>query len=103
MKRNFKQISKADLRTDVLEHREDDKALTMKFSLFSQVQLTQNIPQINLKKGSIGTIVGYYLTSENLEDGYSLEGLIYQDTVEVTESQIELVPIQQNREIISLK
>jgi hypothetical protein len=32
----------------------------MKFSLFSQVQLTQNIPQINLKKGSIGTIVEYY-------------------------------------------
>jgi hypothetical protein len=29
----------------------------MKFSLFSQVQLTQNIPQFNLKKGSIGTIV----------------------------------------------
>ena len=68
----------------------------MKFPLFSQVQLTKDIPQFNLKKGSIGTIVEYYLTSENLEDGYSLEGLICQDTVEVSESQIELVPIQQN-------
>jgi hypothetical protein len=33
----------------------------------------------------------------SLDDGYSIEGLIYQDTVEVSESQIELVPIQQNR------
>jgi hypothetical protein len=73
----------------------------MKFPLFSQVQLTKDIPQFNLKKGSIGTIVEYYLTSENLEDGYSLEGLICQDTVEVSESQIELVPIQQNREKVS--
>ena len=37
----------------------------------------------------------------SLEDGYSLEGLICQDTVEVSESQIELVPIQQNREKVS--
>jgi hypothetical protein len=68
----------------------------MKFSLFSPVQLTQNIPQLNLKKGSIGTIVEYYPMPNSLEDGYSLEGLICQDTVEVSESHIELVPIQQN-------
>ena len=73
----------------------------MKFSLFSQVQLTQNIAQLNLKKGSIGTVVEYYPMSNSLEDGYSIEGLIYQETVEVAESQIELVPIQQNREKLS--
>ena len=73
----------------------------MKFPLFSQVQLTQNIPQLNLKKGSIGTIVEYYPMPNSLEDGYSLEGLICQDTVEVSESQIELVPIQQNRKKVS--
>ena len=75
----------------------------MKFPLFSQVQLTKDIPQFNLKKGSIGTIVEYYPMPNSLEDGYSLEGLICQDTVEVSESQIELVPILQNREIVSLK
>ena len=96
-------MSKADLRAYILEHRENDKPLTMKFSLFSQVQLTQNIPQLNLKKGSIGTIVEYHPMSENLEDGYSIEGLIDQDTVEVAESQIELVPIHQNREKVSSK
>ena len=53
----------------------------MKFPLFSQVQLTQNIPQFNLKQGSVGTIVEYYPMPENFEDGYSIEGLIYQDTV----------------------
>jgi hypothetical protein len=103
MKLNFKQMNKADLRACILEYREDDKPLTMKLSLFSQVQLTQNIPQLNLKKGSIGTIVEYYPMSNSLEDGYSIEGLIDQDTVEIAESQIELIPIQQNREIISLK
>ena len=88
MKLNFKQISKAKLKASILEHLEDDKAWTMKFPLFSQVQLTQNIPQLNLKKGSIGTIVEYYPMPNSLEDGYSLEGLICQDTVEVYESQI---------------
>ncbi|MFM6346152.1 MAG: DUF4926 domain-containing protein, partial [Dolichospermum sp.] len=58
------------------------------FPLFSQVQLTQDLPQFSLKKGSIGTVVEYYPMTEGEEDGYSIEGLIYQDTVEVSESQI---------------
>jgi hypothetical protein len=103
MKLNFKQMNKADLRACILECREDDKNLIMKFSLFSKVQLTKDIPQFNLKKGSIGTIVEYYLTSENMENGYSIEGLINQDTVEVTESQIELISIHQNPEKVSSK
>jgi len=96
-------MTKTDLRGYVLEYRENDKALTMKFSVFSQVQLTQNISQFNLKKGSIGTIVEYYPMSNCLEDGYSIEGLIYQDTVEVAESQIELIFTHQNREKVSSK
>jgi len=83
---SLRRLSKANLRAYILEHREDDKALTMKFSLFSQVQLTQNIPEFNLKKASIDTIVEYYPMPNSLEDGYSIEGLIYQDTVEVSES-----------------
>lgn len=75
----------------------------MKSPLFCQVQLTENLPQFNLKKGSIGTIVEYYRMPDNLEDGYRLEGLIYQDTVEVAESQIALVPLPQKREIVNLK
>ena len=62
----------------------------MKFKLFSQVALTEDIPQYGLKKGSIGTIVEYYPMTGEEEHGYSLEGLIFQDTVEVAESQIEL-------------
>jgi len=75
----------------------------MKFPLFSQVRLTQNIPQFNLKKGSIGTIVEYYPMPEGQEDGYSLEGLIYQDTVEVAESQIAMITIEKKREKVSSK
>ncbi|NEP80846.1 MAG: DUF4926 domain-containing protein [Okeania sp. SIO3B3] len=69
----------------------------MTFPLFFQVQLIQDIPEFNLKKGSMGVIVEYYSISEG-EDGYSLEGLIAQDTVEVTESQIQLIKVQQTQE-----
>jgi hypothetical protein len=62
----------------------------VKYKLFSQVGLNQDLPELNLKKGDIGTIVEYYHHLEG-EDGYSLEGLIPLDTVEVSESQIELV------------
>ena len=54
----------------------------MTFPLFSQVQLTKDISQFGLKKGSIGTIVEHYSMPEGKEDGYSIEGLIYQDIVD---------------------
>jgi hypothetical protein len=63
----------------------------MKFQLFTQVVLTEDIPVFNLKKGSIGTVVEYYPMPEEQEDGYSLEGLIPLDTVEVAESQIAAI------------
>ena len=63
----------------------------MLLPLFAQVELTEDIPEYNLKKGSIGTIVEHYEMLNNQEDGYSIEGLIYEDTVEVSESQISLV------------
>lgn len=66
----------------------------MTFPLFSQVQLSEDIPEFNLKKGSVGVIVEYYPMSQG-EDGYSVEGLIAQDTVEVTESQIKLIKVEQ--------
>ncbi|NER08453.1 MAG: DUF4926 domain-containing protein [Okeania sp. SIO3C4] len=69
----------------------------MTFSLFYQVQLIQDIPEFNLKKGSITVIVEYYAMSEG-EDGYSVEGLIAQDTVEVAESQIQLIEIEKIQE-----
>ena len=65
----------------------------MTFPLFSQVQLTEDIPKFNLKKGSVGVIVEHYPMSQE-EDGYSVEGLIAQDTVEVTESQIQLIKVE---------
>lgn len=62
----------------------------MKFDLFTQVRLIQDLPEYSLSKGDLGTIVEHYPNPEG-EDGYSLEGLIPLDTVEVSESQIELV------------
>lgn len=65
----------------------------MKFQLFSQVALRRDLPKYDLKKGAVATIVEYYPMPEGQEDGYSLEGLIPQDTVEVSESQIELIAV----------
>ena len=61
----------------------------MKYQLFTQVALRQDMPELNLKRGSIGTIVESYSMTEGQETGYSLEGLIPLDTIEVSESQIE--------------
>ena len=63
----------------------------MKFQLFSQVALREDIPELNLMKGNVGTIVECYSGLDKQENGYSLEGLIPQDTVEVSESQIEAI------------
>ncbi|MDJ0899461.1 MAG: DUF4926 domain-containing protein [Xenococcus sp. MO_188.B8] len=62
----------------------------MKFPLFSQVILKEDIPELGIKKGAVATIVEHYPMPDTQEDGYSLEGLVAQDTVEVSESQIEL-------------
>ncbi|GAB4278149.1 MAG: hypothetical protein Fur0025_04480 [Oscillatoriaceae cyanobacterium] len=59
------------------------------YPLFSQVALTEDLPQYHLKRGDIATIVEHYSMSETQEDGYSLEGFdIPQITIEVTASQI---------------
>ena len=63
----------------------------MKFELFTKVILTVDLPQYNLKWGQIGTIVECYPMSNGEEAGYSLEGLLEQDTIEVSESQISSV------------
>ncbi|UBF25006.1 DUF4926 domain-containing protein [Kovacikia minuta CCNUW1] len=71
----------------------------MKFQLFTQVALCEDVPELKLKKGSVGVIVEYYPMPEGQEDGYSLEGLVPQDTVEVSESQIKAIatPISQTQ------
>jgi hypothetical protein len=61
----------------------------MILKLLTQVALREDIPELNLTKSSIGTIVESYSTPEGQETGYSIEGLIALDTVEVSESQIE--------------
>lgn len=70
----------------------------MPFPLFTQVALKKDIPEYNLQKGDIATIVEYYPTQEGEEDGYSLEGFdLPQVTLEVTESQIEAVSKSDNK------
>jgi hypothetical protein len=48
----------------------------MKFELFSQVYLREDIPEYHLKKGNIATLVDYHSSINGGEDCYSLEGFI---------------------------
>jgi Domain of unknown function (DUF4926) len=59
----------------------------MRFKIFSQVVLREDIPKYGLKKGATATIVEHYQMPEGEEDGYSLEGFHVEGiTVEVAES-----------------
>jgi hypothetical protein len=72
--------------------------------LFSQVALAQDLPEHNLKRGDIGTIVEHYPMSEGEEDGYSLEGFnVPQVTIEVAASQIIPIIQWQQEEMILTK
>lgn len=44
----------------------------MRYKLFGEVVLKKDIPEKNLKKGDVATIVEYHPVSDG-EDGYSLE------------------------------
>lgn len=64
----------------------------MKFPLFTPVRLREDIPEYNLRRGDVATVVEYYPTPVGEEDGYSLEGFdLPQITLEVQEHQIESV------------
>jgi hypothetical protein len=66
----------------------------MQYPLFSQVALTEDLEEHNLKRGDIATIVEHYPMPEGEDDGYSLEGFnVPGVTVEVAASQI--IPVSQ--------
>ncbi len=74
------------------------------YPLYSQVALAEDLPEYNLKRGAIATIVEHYPMSEGDEDGYSLEGFnVPNVTVEVAASQIIPVSQWQQEEEILLK
>ncbi len=67
--------------------------MKQQYPLFSQVALTEDLPEYQLKRGDIATIVEYY-PMDNQEDGYSLEGFdVPHITIEVAASQI--IPVSQ--------
>ena len=60
--------------------------------LYTEVALTQDLPEYRLKKGDTAIVIEHYPMPEGQEDGYSLEGFgipILGVTVEVRESQIQ--------------
>ncbi|QHU98746.1 DUF4926 domain-containing protein [Synechocystis sp. CACIAM 05] len=63
----------------------------MIYPLFSKVMLTEDIPEYGLTRYQTGVVVEHYSGLNGQEYGYSIEGLIPNDTVEVTEYQIQKV------------
>ena len=75
----------------------------MAYRLFSQVVLTEDLPEYELKKGAIATTVEHYPV-DNGEDGYSLEGFDFPYvTIEVSESKITAVPQPKRVAIVASK
>ena len=78
--------------------------MNIQYPLFSQVVLTEDLPQHNLKRGEVGTIVEHYPMAEGEEDDYSLEGFdVPEVTIEVAASQIVPLPRWQKEETILTK
>ncbi|WP_445636707.1 DUF4926 domain-containing protein [Nostoc sp. DSM 114161] len=70
--------------------------------LFSKVALTQDLPEYNLKRGDIATIVEHYPMPEGEEDGYSLEGFdLPHVTIEVSSQIIPIAQWQQEEMILA--
>jgi hypothetical protein len=72
------------------------------YPLFSQVALTEDLPEYHLQRGDIATVVEHYPMPDEEEDGYSLEGFrVPNITVEVSASQIlSLSQWQQEEELL---
>lgn len=72
------------------------------YPLFSQVALAEDLPEYNLKRGAIATIVEHYPMAEG-EDGYSLEGFhVPTITIEVSASQIvPIAELKREKEILT--
>ncbi|BDI18662.1 hypothetical protein ANSO36C_44640 [Nostoc cf. commune SO-36] len=78
--------------------------MKVQYPLFSQVALAQDLPEYNLKRGNVATIVEHYPMPEGEEDGYSLEGFdLPHVTIEVAASQIIPIAQLQQEEMILAK
>ncbi len=69
----------------------------MKYELFKEVVLLKNVPEKNLKKGDVATIVEHHPVP-NGKDGYTLEIFnVFGDTLTVlTVSESEIEPLKEN-------
>jgi hypothetical protein len=77
--------------------------MKVQYPLFSQVALAEDLPEHNLKRGDIATVVEHFPMPDG-EDGYSLEGFdVPHVTIEVSASQIIPVIQWQQEETILTK
>lgn len=77
--------------------------MKVQHSLFSQVALAEDLPEYNLKRGDVGTVVEHYPMPDG-EDGYSVEGFnVSQVTIEVAASKIVSLAQWQQEEALLAK
>lgn len=78
--------------------------MNAQYPLFSQVALAEDLPDHDLNRGAIGTIIEHYPMPEGEEDGYSIEGFnVPHITIEVAASQIISVDQWQQEEVVLAK
>ncbi|HEY9749801.1 MAG TPA: DUF4926 domain-containing protein [Allocoleopsis sp.] len=78
--------------------------MKVQYPLFSQVALAQDLPEQNLKRGDIATVVEHFSMPDGEEDGYSLEGFdVPHVTIELAASQIIPIMQWQQEETILIK
>ena len=75
----------------------------MKYKLFEEVALNKDIPEKNLKKGDVATIVEYHPVKDG-EDGYSMEifNVLGDTIVVITVPESSIEPLTAN-EVFSVR
>ncbi len=75
----------------------------MKYELFEEVVLNEDIPEKKLKKGDLATVVEYHPVSED-EDGYSLEVFnVLGDTIAVITVEESAIESLTKNEVFSVR
>lgn len=75
----------------------------MKYKLFEEVVLKQDIPEKKLKKGDLATVVEHHPASQG-EDGYSLEVFnVLGDTIAVITVEESAIESLMENEIFSVR
>ena len=76
----------------------------MRYLLYSRIALLADLPQENLRRGDVATVVEYYQGQKGQESGYELEffNAIGETIAVVTVSESQIEPLHRN-EVLAVR